>query len=316
MTLYRVPGAGGNGSFIGLNKEADGTLRRLEGWEYNAYLAGGNEPVEISQDWLASLIDAPDVKVSGEIPSEYLSDGARAAWSRKAGTIGRTAAAIPAGAPNAAAGSPSAPAASAPAATPAAPAGSPEFTSLLAKFGIDYPNAPAPTPQMLAFMRGLGMSLDTVTDTRDRTKARLQQKATDSVSDIDRGNERTKTNMMADMVRRGVLSSGEANTRYGQQAENVADQKSQVTRNQAEGFEQADSAWNQVRDSFRQTGLERVLGAEEQEATRKATNQATTDAIAAQEAADERAYKRQKESQESYIAAQEALYKKYGVGAA
>ena len=59
-----------------------------------------------------------------------------------------------------------------------------EMTSLLSRFGIDYKNAPKPTPAMLAFMRGLGMTLDTAADTKERDSSRIKRRTTMTLSDI------------------------------------------------------------------------------------------------------------------------------------
>lgn len=187
-----------------------------------------------------------------------------------------------------------------------------DMTSLLGRFGVDYKNAPPPTPAMLAFMRGLGISLDTAADAKQRTVSRIKERTTSTLADIDRGNERTKTNMLADMVRRGVLRSGEANTRYGQQAENVARSKTDALRAQAEGIDAADLSYNQTRDAYRQQALERTINAETDQATRKATSDAQAESYRRQDAAAELAYQRQKEAEERMLKQQTDLIAKYG----
>jgi hypothetical protein len=188
-----------------------------------------------------------------------------------------------------------------------------EMTNLLSRFGVDYQNAPAPTPATLAFMRGLGLSLDTAADAKAKAVGRIKDRTTTALGDIDRGNERTKTNMLADLVRRGVLRSGEANTRYGQQAENVASQKSSVLRQQAEGIDSADTAYNNLRDSYRTQALERTVSAETDQANRKAASDAQTESYRRQDQATELAYQRQKATEEAYLRQQEDMLRKYGV---
>lgn len=187
-----------------------------------------------------------------------------------------------------------------------------DMTSLLGRFGVDYKNAPAPTPAMLAFARGLGLSLDTADDAKERSVSRIKERTTSTLADIDRGNERTKTNMLADMVRRGVLRSGEANTRYGQQAENVARSKSDALRAQAEGIDAADLMFNDRRDSLRTQALERTLGAETDQANRTAANAAQAESWKRQDDAAELAYQRAKEAEERRIKAAEENLAKYG----
>ena len=46
----------GTGAFIAFAKDPDGTVRQLAGWEYNAYVAGGNPVTTTSSSGLASTI--------------------------------------------------------------------------------------------------------------------------------------------------------------------------------------------------------------------------------------------------------------------
>jgi hypothetical protein len=188
-----------------------------------------------------------------------------------------------------------------------------EMTNLLGRFGVDYSNAPAPTPATLAFMRGLGLSLDTLSDARDRQVARVKERSTSALGDIDVSNERTKTNMLADLVRRGVLRSGEANTRYGEQAENVARRKSDVLRLQAEGIDGADIGFNTGRDSLRQQALETTINSETRQATEKAAKEAQTESYRRQDEAADLAWRRQKESEERLLQQQESFLRR-GIG--
>ena len=182
------------------------------------------------------------------------------------------------------------------------------MTSLLSRFGVNYDNAPAPTPAMLAFMRGLGMTLDTAADAKQRTIARANERTTTTLSDIDRGNERTKRNMLADLVRRGVLRSGEANTRYGEQAENVASQKSTALRGQAEAIDSADIQYNTTRDSLRYGALEKVLGDETNQATTKAMRAAQQADWERQDASTEKMYQRTRKAEDRLLENQIKLF--------
>lgn len=293
MALYNVAGGNdGPGSFIGFYKEADGTMRHITGAEYQKYLEGGNAETKLSQADFTKLLNEPGTKATSTASSTagYLDPGAQASWDAKA----------PKKAP----------------AAPAAPAGpTPDnpMTSLLARFGVDYQDAPAPTPAMLAFMRGLGLSLDTAADAKQRTVSRIKERTTSTMADIDRGDERTKTNMLADLVRRGVLRSGETNTRYGQQAENVARSKSDALRASAEGIDAADLSYNQTRDMYRQQALERTIGAETDQATRAASSAAQAESYARQDAAAELAYTRAREAEDRRVKAEEDRLAKLGV---
>jgi hypothetical protein len=187
-----------------------------------------------------------------------------------------------------------------------------EMTNLLSRFGVNYPEAPAPTPAMLAFMRGLGMNLDTADAARRKAISRVEAGATDAMGDIQRGEERTKRNATADLIRRGVLSSGEANTRYANIAEDVADRKSGVTRQRTEGVDAAETAFGSLSDNYRQQALERMIGVEQEQITRKATSDAQAASYKQQTEESDLAYQRQKAAQEEYLTRMENLYKTYG----
>ena len=288
MTLYRVAGGNdGEGSFAGFYREADGTLRHLTGAEYGAYEAGGNVAKDVTQDQFAGVLSGSTVrKTSGALPNGYLSDANQTAWNGKT------------------------PAAKTAAATPVA---SPETTNLLARFGVDYQNAPALSPANMAFMRGIGLSLDTAADMKAKAVGRLKDRSTTAMGDIDRGNDRTKTNMLADLVRRGVLRSGESDKRYGEQAENVASQKSAVMRAEADGIAAADDSYNTARDSYRTQALERVVGNETELAREAAASAAQTEAFEREDAAAATAYTQQTEADERRLRQDEELIRKYGV---
>ena len=187
------------------------------------------------------------------------------------------------------------------------------MTSLLSRFGVDYKNAPAPTAATLAFMRGLGMSLDTMADAKAKQTARIKDRSTSALGDIDIQNERSKTNILGDLVRRGVLRSGEANTRYGQQAENVAKQKSDVLRDEAEGIDSADFNFNTGRDNLRTQALEKTLGAETDQENRKAMTKAQQESWKRQDAAADLAWKRSEDAEERRLKQQEDFLRR-GIG--
>jgi len=189
------------------------------------------------------------------------------------------------------------------------------LSSILARFGVNYPNAPAPTPAMLAFMRGLGMNMDTAEDSARTTKLRLNERAMQSREEISRQNDRTLERMGSDVQSRGVLSSGETNKRVGRQAEEVAKDIGNVEQGLAEGIDSVETALGQTTSAYRQQALERTLASETEIANREAVNAANEKSWQRQQEASELSYKRQKEAQDAAFAAQEALYAKYaGLG--
>lgn len=199
-----------------------------------------------------------------------------------------------------------------PGAPPVDPAASKELTDLLQTFGVSYPNAPNPTPALLAFLRGIGLNLSTAEDVKRRAIERIGASATDAMVDIDRTAGRTKQNITADLVRRGVIQSGEANTRYTRQEEDVAASKADVERTKAGAIEGAETSYTNARDLARQQALDRVINAETDQSAQKAQSEAQAAALKAQQAAADTAWQRQQQAQNDSIARQEELMRQYG----
>jgi hypothetical protein len=198
----------------------------------------------------------------------------------------------------------------APAANPAAQSA---LTSMLARYGVSYPNAPAPTPAMLAFMRGLGMTLDSAEDATRQNNLRLNERAVQGREEITRQSERSKVRMAGDLAQRGVLRSGETNNRIGRHEEDVAKRTGDVEQGLAEGIERNEQAYNVTKDHLRQTALDRTLNSETEQAQQRAASAAQERAWKQQQDAAELAYKRQREAQNAAYAAQEAAYRRYAV---
>lgn len=168
-------------------------------------------------------------------------------------------------------------------AAPPDPAASAQMTSLLQRFGVSYSNAPQPTPALLAFLNGLGMNVDSAQAVRDRAVERIGAATSDSMAEIDTAAGRTKQNITADLIRRGVLSSGESNTRYARQEQDVGLARGNVQKTDAANRETNDTTLQQAKDLARQQALDKVLGAEQDQATAAATSKAQTDALTQQQ---------------------------------
>jgi len=186
-----------------------------------------------------------------------------------------------------------------------------ELIDQLARLGVHYGGNAQPTPALLAFLTGIGLNMSSAEDLKRRAIERIGAAATDAMSDIDRTAGREKQNITADLIRRGVLSSGESNTRYARQAEDVGEQKSDVQTTKTNAIEDAQVAWEQARDAARQNALERVVGEEENQATSAAASQAQTDAQRAQQDANDLNYARQRAAQEDALRQQLDLIKRY-----
>ena len=172
------------------------------------------------------------------------------------------------------------------------------LTNMLSRFGINYPNAPAPTPAMAAFQRGIGMSMDTAEDAARVNELRMRERATQSREEITRQNDRSLTRMTGDLQSRGMLSSGETNTRVARQAEDVAKQQGDVEQNLAEGVDRSQQGLAATSNMYGQQLLERTLGVETDTDQRKAVAAAQEQSWTRQTEADAAAWTRQSEADE------------------
>ena len=199
-----------------------------------------------------------------------------------------------------------------PTAAPVDPAARNEMTSLLGTLGVSYSNAPSPTPALLAFLRGVGLNLSTAEDVKARAIERIGASTADAMADIDRAAGRTKQNVTADLARRDVLSSGEANKRYARHAEDVAEAQSDVQRQSAAASEAADAAYKQARDLARQQALERTVQAEQQQSDQAAMSSAEQDRFLREQQAADVQFEREMAAREQATRDTEALLAKYG----
>jgi hypothetical protein len=183
------------------------------------------------------------------------------------------------------------------------------MTDLLQTFGVSYPNAPNPTPALLAFLNGIGLTMSTAADVKQRALERIGASTSDSMAQIDQTAGRVKQNITADVVRRGMLSSGEATTRYARHDQDVANQQNAVQTTAATATEAANNAYTQARDLARQQALDKIIGAEQDQATARATAAAQVDATRAQQQAADTAAANQTAATNAATAAQEAALK-------
>lgn len=188
------------------------------------------------------------------------------------------------------------------------------LSGILRDFGIEYPDAPKPTPAFLAFVRGLGLQLSTAEDNRRIGVGSVNARSADSAADLYRTAGRNKENVTADMIRRGVLRSGEANTRYTRAAEDVSAKEADIARNRTEGISAIEQAYQGVKGSLGQQALEKTLNLETDIATREASTRAQEEAWKRQQEQDALNYERQRKANDEMYARQIALMREqYGV---
>lgn len=144
------------------------------------------------------------------------------------------------------------------------------LTDMLSRFGIDYPDAPRATPQLLAFMRGLGLSYDTAEDVARQQTQKIEGRSADSMQDIERSDQRKRRNIVNTQQSRNVLSSGATNTKFAERAEDKLAAQSDVARIKAEGIADVQSELAMQQDALRRDANERVINEEEKQAVAEA----------------------------------------------
>lgn len=198
-----------------------------------------------------------------------------------------------------------------PATDPAAQQG---LTDMLGRFGIDYPDGPRATPQLLAFMRGLGLSYDAIQDAARVRTSQVQGRSADARQDLQRADQRKRVAITSDLQQRNVLSSGAANTQYARQAEDLVAKQADITRTEADaigniGLEQAAGE-----DALRQQALERTIGADEQQQTQEAQSEEQVRDFNARRAEADFQDAQAKAARDAYLAQQKDLYSNVGLG--
>jgi hypothetical protein len=251
-------------------------------------IGGDGQPAsywDVYQDLAASGIDVADLPQPDQLPQ---------------GTVKGGGSGSPLGQP------PPAPAA------PAAPAANPEMTDLLSKLGVDYPNAPAATPALLAFLRNLGLNLDSAAAAKQASIDRIARASDDASARLGRIGENEKKNVTADLIRRGVLQSGEANTRYGQQAASLGERTGDIQRTRSEGIAQAGDVYQNALNVARTQATGQVMQSELEQQQKDAEAKAQAEQWKQQQAAADLAYQRSQAALDAQNRKQEELLAKYG----
>lgn len=151
-----------------------------------------------------------------------------------------------------------------------------EYTQgVLSKLGIDS-RGPSGfvTPALLAYLRGVGMTLSSAEDKRSSARNNVELDYQRNSTETQRRFQEGRRDLTGSLVSRGVLRSGEANRRF---TENDADRSralNDVDTSRANRLTAVDQAYRDVEDSLRQGTTERLLAAEQDEANRRATEEA------------------------------------------
>jgi len=145
---------------------------------------------------------------------------------------------------------------------------------ILTKLQVDAQDRPFYTPALLAYFRGVGMSLSQAEDNRAASMFSASRAYQQDQEGLQRGYEQGRKSITGGLQSRGVLMSGEAIDRYNKQDEEKARASNQLDTGLADRRTAIDTAYRQVEDSLRQQSTERLLGAEQDDATRRATEDA------------------------------------------
>jgi hypothetical protein len=150
----------------------------------------------------------------------------------------------------------------------------PYSAGVLSKLQLDAKQTPFMNPALIAYLRGVGMTLSSAEDTRARNKGDVERDYQRDTEDTERNASMAKRNLTNRLVSRGVLQSGEANTRFTEGDQAKDRQLASVATRKADRLTAVDSAYRGVEDSLRQGTTERLLSAEQDEANRKAVEEA------------------------------------------
>lgn len=188
------------------------------------------------------------------------------------------------------------------------------LTDMLGRFGIDYPDAPRATPQLLAFMRGLGLSYDTIQDAARVRTSQVEGRSADARQDLQRADQRQRVAITSDLQQRNVLSSGAANTQYARQAEDVVAKQADITRSEADAIGNINIEKAAGQDALRTRGTEVILSEEEKQATDTATSKERVRDFNARRTEADYQDAQAKAARVAYLEQQKGLYTNVGLG--
>jgi hypothetical protein len=168
---------------------------------------------------------------------------------------------------------------------------------VLGRMGVKLPDRPPAepgavgnpglTPAMLAYMRGVGMDLSTIEDQRAARMEEINRRAASTMTDIGESSKGERKNVVADLVQRGVLQSGEGNTRLIGQQTSTQRRLDNVTGAVADQRAGAERDYESGTTELRRQALERLLNEE----TNQAVGGAQDDAYLRQQGALTEYYK-------------------------
>lgn len=145
---------------------------------------------------------------------------------------------------------------------------------VLQQLNLDAQDKPFYTPALLAYMRGVGMSLSQAEDNRANAQFEAQRSYQQGVDELGRVSAADRKNLTAGLQDRGVLRSGEATNRYNEQDNAKARTSNALETTKSDRMRAIDTAYGQVEDTLRQQTTERLMTAEQDDADRRAVEEA------------------------------------------
>lgn len=136
------------------------------------------------------------------------------------------------------------------------------MADILASIGVNAGGSPAITPALLAYFRGLGISMDELDGQVAAVRTSATNRAAASKEATGEQYHRAERNTVASLASRGVLSSGEAGTKFGELQSDRLRAFDTIDRGAADEVAGAESSVAGQRDALRRTALERYLGAD------------------------------------------------------
>lgn len=143
-------------------------------------------------------------------------------------------------------------------------------TSVLQKLRLDAQNRPFYTPALMAYLRGVGLSLSQAEDTRAQNRGEAQRSYQQRNDTIERDYAQGRRTLAGRLQARGILRSGESNQRFNEQDQARARASNTNETDRANRLSAIDNAYNRVEDTLRQQTTEQLLQAEQADADRRA----------------------------------------------
>jgi hypothetical protein len=145
---------------------------------------------------------------------------------------------------------------------------------VLSQLQLDAQDKPFYTPALLTYLRGVGLNLNSAQADAALARGNADRAWQESTQIAGQDYEKAQRNLVGSLATAGTLRSGEANRRFTEQGQQQSQRLASLDTGKAERLQAIDRAYRSTEDSLRQGTTERLMGAEQDEATRRATEEA------------------------------------------